>query len=161
MVYYPLCTLMLAGIKDILVISTSADTPRFRALLGDGSQWGMNLSYEIQPNPGGLAQAFLIGRRFIAYDPSALVLGDNIFYGHDLPVILRNAAARESGAIVSAYQVQYPQRYGVIELDQNGSAVSLEEKPQNPKSRFAVTGLYFYDAQVVDIAASLKPSARG
>lgn len=161
MVYYPLCTLMLAGIKDILVISTPTDTPRFHDLLGDGSQWGVNLSYEVQPNPGGLAQAFLIGRRFIGQDHSALVLGDNIFYGHDLPIMLRNAAARESGATVFAYQVQDPQRYGVIEMDQSGNAVSLEEKPQYPKSRFAVTGLYFYDAQVVEIAANLKPSARG
>ncbi|PYX95443.1 MAG: glucose-1-phosphate thymidylyltransferase [Acidobacteria bacterium] len=161
MVYYPLCTLMLAGMKDILVISTPTDTPRFRDLLGDGSQWGLNLSYEVQPNPGGLAQAFLIGRAFIGHDPSALVLGDNIFYGHDLPVMLRNAAARESGATVFAYQVQDPQRYGVIELDQNGNVISLDEKPQYPKSRFAVTGLYFYDAQVGEIAASLKPSARG
>src|SRR5215470_5288850 len=161
MVYYPLCTLMLAGIRDILVVSTPTDTPRFRELLGDGSQWGVDLSYEVQPNPSGLAQAFLIGQTFIGHDATTLVLGDNIFYGHDLPVMLRNAAARESGATVFAYQVHDPQRYGVIELDQSGSAVSLEEKPQYPKSRFAVTGLYFYDGEVVGIAASLKPSARG
>src|SRR5438874_3590429 len=161
MVYYPLCTLMLAGIKDILVISTPTDTPRFQDLLGDGSQWGVRLSYEVQPNPGGLAQAFIIGREFIGSDPSALVLGDNIFYGHDLPVIVRRAAAQDSGATVFAYQVQDPQRYGVIELDGSGKALSIEEKPQFPKSRFAVTGLYFYDNNVVDIASNLRPSPRG
>ena len=161
MVYYPLCTLMLAGIKDILVISTPTDTPRFQDLLGDGSQWGVRLSYEVQPNPGGLAQAFIIGREFIGSDPSALVLGDNIFYGHDLPVIVRRAAAQDSGATVFAYQVQDPQRYGVIELDGSGKAVTIEEKPQVPKSRFAVTGLYFYDNNVVGIASSLRPSPRG
>jgi glucose-1-phosphate thymidylyltransferase len=161
MVYYPLCTLMLAGIKDILLISTPTDTPRFRDLLGDGRQWGVNLSYEVQPNPGGLAQAFIIGRKFIGDGPSALVLGDNIFYGHDLPTMVRRAAGQEIGATVFAYQVQDPQRYGVIELDGFGNALSIEEKPQSPRSRFAVTGLYFYDAQVAEISANLKPSARG
>ena len=161
MVYYPLCTLMLAGIRDVLLISTPTDTARFRELLGDGSQWGINLSYTVQPNPGGLAQAFIIGRDFVSDGPSALVLGDNIFYGHELPVMMRNAVSRSKGATVFAYQVQDPQRYGVIELNGDGRAVSLEEKPEHPKSRYAVTGLYFYDEQVVDIAARLKPSARG
>lgn len=161
MVYYPLCTLMLAGIREILVISTPTDTPKFSELLGDGSQWGIELSYAVQQNPGGLAQALIIGRDFLGENPSALVLGDNIFYGHELPVMMRNAATRTHGATVFAYQVQDPQRYGVIELDGDGKALSLEEKPAHPKSRFAVTGLYFYDEQATRIAATLKPSARG
>jgi len=161
MVYYPLCTLMLAGLQDILVISTPTDTPRFRDLLGDGRRWGLNLSYAVQPNPGGLAQAFLIGREFLAGAPSCLVLGDNIFYGHDLPTMLRSASAREKGATVFAYQVQDPQRYGVVELDAEGRALSIEEKPTAPKSRFAVTGLYFYDDRAPQIASELKPSPRG
>jgi glucose-1-phosphate thymidylyltransferase len=161
MVYYPLCTLMLAGIREMLVISTPADTPRFRDLLGDGAQWGVNLSYAIQPHPGGLAQAFVVGREFVRDVPSCLVLGDNIFYGHDLPTMLLKASATERGATVFAYQVQDPQRYGVIQLDGKGKALSLEEKPKEPKSRFAVTGLYFYDEQVTDVAANLQPSARG
>jgi glucose-1-phosphate thymidylyltransferase len=161
MVYYPLTTLMLAGIRDILVISTPQDTPRFQDLLGDGARWGINLSYAVQPSPDGLAQAFVIGRQFVGKDPCALVLGDNIFYGHDLSIRLKEATKNSSGATIFAYQVTDPQRYGVVEFDSKGRAVSIEEKPKQPKSRFAVTGLYFYDNDVLDIAASLKPSARG
>jgi len=161
MVYYPLSTLMLAGIRDILVISTPQDTSRFEALLGDGSKWGLNLSYCVQPSPDGLAQAFILGRQFVGNHPSALVLGDNIFHGHDLYVVVTRAAARDVGATVFAYHVHDPERYGVIEFDANKRALSIEEKPKAPKSNYAVTGLYFYDNQVCDIAASIKPSARG
>ncbi|MGB5082942.1 MAG: glucose-1-phosphate thymidylyltransferase RfbA [Burkholderiales bacterium] len=161
MIYYPLSTLMLAGIRDVLVISTPQDTPRFEALLGDGKRWGMNFSYEEQPRPEGIAQAFLIGEKFIGGEPCGLVLGDNIFYGHDLQPTFGQAARKSSGATVFAYRVQDPQRYGVIEFRPDGSAISIEEKPAKPKSNYAVTGLYFYDAQVVRIARSLKPSTRG
>ena len=161
MVYYPLSTLMLAGIRDILIISTPQDIPLYERLLGDGSEWGLNLQYAVQPSPDGLAQAFIIGKDFIGNDPSALVLGDNIFYGHDLQPQLEKAMTQDQGATVFAYHVQDPERYGVVSFDKNGKATALEEKPTIPKSNYAVTGLYFYDNQVVDMAANLKPSARG
>ena len=161
MIYYPLTTLMLAGIRDILIISTPQDTPRFEQLLGDGSQWGLNLQYAVQPSPDGLAQAFVIGADFIGDDLSALVLGDNIYYGHDFHQLLGSAMARADGASVFAYHVHDPERYGVVDFDATGKALSIEEKPKQPKSNYAVTGLYFYDRHVVDLARNLKPSARG
>ncbi len=161
MIYYPLSVLMLAGIRDILIISTPQDTPRFELLLGDGSQWGLNIQYAVQAEPEGLAQAFIIGREFIGNDPSALILGDNIFYGHDLTMNLKKANAQTDGATVFAYMVSDPERYGVVDFDAEGKAVSLEEKPTHPKSNYAVTGLYFYDNDVVEMAADLKPSPRG
>jgi glucose-1-phosphate thymidylyltransferase len=161
MVYYPLTTLMLAGIRDVLLISTPQDTPRFQELLADGACWGMNIQYAVQPSPDGLAQAFIIGKEFVGNRPSALVLGDNIFYGHDLVKLLANANERDSGASVFAYHVTDPERYGVVDFDDEQRAISIEEKPKQPKSNYAVTGLYFYDQQVCEIAADIKPSARG
>ena len=161
MIYYPLSALMLAGLRDILIISTPQDTPRFQELLGDGAKWGMNLQYAVQPSPDGLAQAFIIGRDFIGDDHAALVLGDNVFYGHELQQLLQSAHARREGATVFAYPVSDPERYGVVEFDASGRAVSLEEKPKEPRSRYAVTGIYFYDNDVIEIAKNLKPSPRG
>lgn len=161
MIYYPLSTLMLAGVRDVLVISTPQDTPRFQQLLGDGSQWGMNLQYAVQPSPDGLAQAFIIGEQFIGNHPSALVLGDNIYYGHDFQPLLKAADAQTTGATVFAYHVHDPERYGVVEFNAQGQAISIEEKPKVPKSHYAVTGLYFYDQQVVEIAKAVRPSGRG
>ena len=161
MIYYPLTSLMMAGMRDVLIISTPQDTPRFEQLLGDGSQWGMNLSYCVQPSPDGLAQAFILGANHVGNNPSALILGDNLYYGHDISTLLKRADAQTAGASVFAYHVKDPERYGVVEFDANGKALSIEEKPTKPKSRYAVTGLYFYDNQVVDIAKSIKPSPRG
>lgn len=161
MIYYPLSTLMLAGIRDVLIISTPQDTPRYQQLLGTGEQWGINLEYAIQPTPGGLAQAFLIGESFLGEDPSVLILGDNIFYGHDLPHLFNHAMHQQEGATIFAYHVHDPERYGVAEFDATGAVLSLEEKPRHPKSNYAVTGLYFYDQQAVSLTKKLKPSARG
>lgn len=161
MIYYPLSTLMLAGIRDILIISTPQDTPRFSDMLGDGTRWGLNIQYAVQPSPDGLAQAFIIGREFVGNSPSTLILGDNIFHGHDLHALMARATSAENGATVFAYHVHDPERYGVVEFDANFRAMSLEEKPKQPRSNYAVTGLYFYDNQVCDIAADIKPSARG